>query len=535
MKRFLTIAISILLMFSLVACGTTGSQGPQGETGATGPQGPSGITPQLKVGEDNYWYVSYDNGTTWASLNVKATGTDGNQGPQGEQGIQGEQGPQGEQGNDGLSAFEIFKKYYPGYTGTEEEWIYAIATNDICSLFGHTTVIDKAVQATCTTEGLTEGSHCEICEKVLVKQEVIEASHNYIGTVCSVCGFDCDTHGFELILRDDGESYYVKSYNGTDLHPIIPSVYNDKPVTAIAEHAFNGLWSDSSFITMEIPDSITHIGYSAFNYCRSLKSITIPASVISIGKSVVNEGSANTTIFAGCDSLESIVVDENNPIYDSRGGCNAIVETATNRLVSGCKNSIITLDIATIGFSAFGYLNSLTNIQIPQNVKEIEYGAFMECVNLTEVTYTGNKKQWSEISIDNSLSSNSWLLNATLICTGVDEPEKDSNQFIYESNGDGTSSIVGMATIISIPSETPDGEAINRIAPYTFSNLKNIIIEMPSTIQMIDDYAFDNCEIKEIRFSGTCEEWYNIYKNDGSWNYNSHGFTVICSDGEITY
>jgi hypothetical protein len=64
MKRILIIAISILLTFSLVACG---SIGPQGE------QGPAGITPQLKVGEDNYWYVSYDNGITWANLNVKAT------------------------------------------------------------------------------------------------------------------------------------------------------------------------------------------------------------------------------------------------------------------------------------------------------------------------------------------------------------------------------------------------------------------------------------------------------------------------------
>jgi hypothetical protein len=60
--------------------GLQGEQGPQGETGATGatgPQGSAGITPRLRVGEDNYWYVSYDNGTTWASLNVKATGANG--------------------------------------------------------------------------------------------------------------------------------------------------------------------------------------------------------------------------------------------------------------------------------------------------------------------------------------------------------------------------------------------------------------------------------------------------------------------------
>lgn len=66
--------------------GKNGGQGPQGE------QGEPGITPQLKVDEDNYWCVSYNEGETWDSLNVKATG------PQGEQGTSGEIGPQGEKG-----------------------------------------------------------------------------------------------------------------------------------------------------------------------------------------------------------------------------------------------------------------------------------------------------------------------------------------------------------------------------------------------------------------------------------------------------
>jgi hypothetical protein len=54
-------------------------------------------------------------------------------------------------------------------------------------------------------------------------------------------------------------------------------------------------------------------------------------------------------------------------------------------------------------------------------------------------------------------------------------------------------------------------------------------------MQIIEDYAFYNCDIKEIRYSGTVEEWFNIIKTDGCWNYDSYGFTVICSDGEITY
>ena len=476
MKRILTIAISILLMFLLVACEVAG--------------------------------------------------------PQGEQGIQGEQG------NDGLSAFEIFLKYNPEYTGTEQDWIYGVTTNNVCALFGHKEIIDKAVDATCTIDGLTKGSHCEVCEKILIKQEVIEAKHNYVDGICSTCGDN--NYNIVFTLSDDGESYCVSGYTGNDTELIIPSVYNKKPVTSIGNSAFKGC---RNLISIEIPSSVTNIGHQAFTGCRNLISIKIPRSVTSIGIAALSS----------CVSLESITVDENNPCFDSRMDCNAIIETSTNTLRMGCKNTTIPSTITHIGEDAFLECRDLTSIEIPEGVTRIPLGAFCGCVSLESVTipksvtyieraafynvpalktvyYTGSKAQWKEININTNLEGNGPLLNATLICLGSEQ-----DGFIYESNGDGTSSIVGVGTVIIIPEETPDGEQINRIASYTFSNLKNIIIEMPSTVQIIDDYAFYNCEIEEIRFSGTCEEWYNIDKNDGYWNYNSYGFTVICSDGEITY
>ena len=60
-----------------------------------------GVTPQLKIGEDNLWYVSYDNGTTWISLGVKATGDTGATGEKGDKGDTGATGAQGEKGDKG--------------------------------------------------------------------------------------------------------------------------------------------------------------------------------------------------------------------------------------------------------------------------------------------------------------------------------------------------------------------------------------------------------------------------------------------------
>lgn len=70
--------------------GADGSDGNDGATGPQGPQGPQGeqgVTPQLKI-ENDYWYISYDNGKSWTQLG-KATGE---QGPQGDKGDKGDVG-----------------------------------------------------------------------------------------------------------------------------------------------------------------------------------------------------------------------------------------------------------------------------------------------------------------------------------------------------------------------------------------------------------------------------------------------------------
>lgn len=67
-----------------------------GKDGAKGDKGDTGTTPRLKIGEDNLWHVSYDNGETWVSLGVKATG---NTGAAGKDGVDGLTPYIGENGN----------------------------------------------------------------------------------------------------------------------------------------------------------------------------------------------------------------------------------------------------------------------------------------------------------------------------------------------------------------------------------------------------------------------------------------------------
>ena len=54
---------------------------------------------------------------------------------------------------------------------------------------GHTEVIDKKVEPTCTETGLTEGKHCSVCNTVIVAQTEIPAlGHNYKDGICTICG-----------------------------------------------------------------------------------------------------------------------------------------------------------------------------------------------------------------------------------------------------------------------------------------------------------------------------------------------------------
>ena len=143
-------------------------------------------------------------------------------------------------------------------------------------------------------------------------------------------------------------------------------------VTKIGNFAFGACVSLTSIV---IPNSVTEIGHYAFYSCDSLTSIDIPNSVIEIGYGV----------FESCLGLTSIVVGSGNPRYDSRNNCNAIIETAYNTLLYGCKNTTIPYSVTTIDDYAFYGCDSLTSIVIPNSVTEIGYGAFYECFGLTDV------------------------------------------------------------------------------------------------------------------------------------------------------
>ena len=153
----------------------------------------------------------------------------------------------------------------------------------------------------------------------------------------------------------------------------LTSIEIPSSVTSIRDLAFEGC---SGLTSIEIPNSVNSIGDEAFAGCSGLTSIEIPNSVNSIGERA----------FMECSGLTSIVVVSGNPVYDSRNNCNAIIETASNTLIVGCKNTKITSSVTSIGNHAFEGCRGLTSITIPNGVTSIEDYAFIGCKGLTSIT-----------------------------------------------------------------------------------------------------------------------------------------------------
>ncbi len=120
-------------------------------------------------------------------------------------------------------------------------------------------------------------------------------------------------------------------------------------------------------LSLKIPSGVTSIGFDAlWGGCTGLTSIEIPSSINMIGDNAIE----------GCTNLTSIVVDKDNPKFDSRNDCNAIIETKTNTFLFGCCNTKIPPSVKKIGRDSFFKCTSLKSIKIPHRITSIASGVF---------------------------------------------------------------------------------------------------------------------------------------------------------------
>lgn len=216
-----------------------------------------------------------------------------------------------------------------------------------------------------------------------------------------------------------------------------------------------GCLSGTAIQTITIPSTVNYIGKYCFSWCESLSSLTIPAGVTQFMDPL-----------KGCINLGTITVEAGNTVYDSRDNCNAVIETATNKLFAACKNTTIPNTITSIHLEAFAEL-PIQTIIIPENVTTIvntvggvsdSKSIFQGCHDLTSVSVDAGNTTYD--------SRNS--------CNAIIETANNK--------------LVAGCDISSIP------DGITALGLESFLGCNFSTIDIPSTVLSIENRAFEGCE-----------------------------------------
>ena len=290
----------------------------------------------------------------------------------------------------------------------------------------------------------------------------------------AVTGHSENIYGDVIIVN--GITYKGKSYK-------VLEVKGDKNRDNAAFYGCDEIYS------VTIPNSVKTIGDYAFACCEELSSLTLGNSVESIGANAfwLCKGTSELTLpksvesmgdnpFGGWVYLNSIKVEQGNTRYDSRNNCNAIIDSKTNSLVTGCQNTTIPNSVTSIGQYAFTICENLTSLTIPNSVTSIGQYAFSNCKNLASLTIPNSVKSIGDNAFYYCTSLKSITLLNSLTSIG--------NYLFYYCRSLNSLTIPNSVTSI--------GEMAFKMC-YALTSLT-----IPSSVKSIGDWAFSDSGLKDI-------------------------------------
>lgn len=439
------------------------TQGPNGNDGA------DGITPQLKI-ENNYWYVSTDNGATWTQLG-KATGENGKDGADSSDSIftsitqdadyiyfalkNGEKivMPKKQQlaitfaeGNS--LQFDVNTTKIVNYTitggGTSN-----VVKAEMQNLDGAYTLYTTATSATKGTIKIT--TNFPTANNVIVS--VSNGSQTIMAAIAvsikpsledNVIAIDTPGTLYKLLANYDRttitELTIIGTLNSSDISTLnaLPNLaVLDIENVNLEELPYRAFRDKTSLTSVKLPRTLKTIEDEAFWGCRNLTSITIPDSVTKIGSQV----------FYSCKTLINVYITD---IVKWCAIKFSSKPSAHNLYLNGelVTELVIPDSVTTIGGNAFCSCNSLTSVTIPDSVTTIGNGAFSDCSNLTSITIPD-----SVTTIED---------RAFLNCSSL--------------------------TSVTIP------DSVTTIGHSTFQNCSSLTsITIPDSVTSIGDWAFYKC------------------------------------------
>lgn len=276
--------------------------------------------------------------------------------------------------------------------------------------------------------------------------EVTVHNHSFTDGKCTVCGKNPKISG--AFINENGVLTQYYAAQGTVIIP--------EGVTGIGDEAFP---SGGKLTSVEIPNSVTFIGRSAFEWC-GLTNVTIPSSVKSIGSKA----------FYNCKNLTSVTINNG---------------------------------VTSIGSSAFEKCGSLNSVVIPASVKSIGSDAFKDCTKLTKIQFSGTKAQWNAIEGSDKVDI------TCIVCRdghiGI-EVEKIPEYLTISGR-----TVTGYYSE-KIPADIVIPDGVKSIGERVFNGCTSLTsVTIPSSITKIGNYAFGGCtKLKRVNYGGTLADWCGI-------------------------
>ncbi|MEG2541282.1 MAG: leucine-rich repeat protein, partial [Clostridia bacterium] len=321
----------------------------------------------------------------------------------------------------------------------------------------------------------------------------------------STAKWSASTEG--MTFTNDGTSATLTKYTGTAQYVVIPETYNNYPVTAIGESAFREIYSIKS---VTLPSSLITIGNYAFFQCYSLEKVvyddvshlttigdrafkgngrltefTIPATLTDIGGVV----GYNAFVDAG---IQKFIIENGNTTFRVENNC--LIKD--NMVVATCgrlENMIVPSGVTSLGFDAFP--QNLKSVIIPASVTELGERAFTEKYYLTSVTFEsgsmlttiGRQAFYRCALVDFTIPANvTSIKDSTFagcsVLSSIIIPNKVTSigmEAFYDCRG---------LTSITI------GSGVTSIGEYAFADCSGLTsITIPDSVTSIGDEAFYGC------------------------------------------
>lgn len=319
------------------------------------------------------------------------------------------------------------------------------------------------------------------------------------GTTSGTCGADEGGANATWTLDENGVltiagTGAIKEYAFSRSSLSIKEVVIKEEITEIGRRAFQNC---EQIQTVTLPESLTTLEEGAFYGCSGLKKIAIPQNCVTIGEDA----------FYNCSGLEEISVEKENPAFDSRQDCKALIDSKSNTLLRGGKNSVVPDGVTEIAEDAFAY-TGITEITLPDSVIKIGKNAFTSCELLKSVVLPANIT---------SIGDDTFRLCSSLETVNLPEGLKTIGNGAFQSSG--LQAITIPATVDSIEESAFNGcknltqitipQGVTEISPCCFMDCENLtLIMLPGSITEIGNSAFYRCnKLETVLFCGTQVQW----------------------------